>query len=94
MTDELILEEVILKPSDIDVRAYIDHLRDARLALAAALELIDTQDGESPHSLSIWRLREVNRLYRIDALLQAAEYIGGPDPTRSDWARSTGRSGR
>lgn len=78
-------DEVIRKPSDIDARAYIDHLRDARLAVLASLELIDVQDGETPHSLNTWRLREINRLHRIIALVEAAEFIGGPDPRRCDY---------
>lgn len=77
--------EIIRKPSDIDARAYIDHLRDARLAVLASLELIDVQDGETTYSLNTWRLREIERLRRIIALIEAAEFIGGPDPTRSEW---------
>lgn len=51
----------------------LDHIADARHALAAATELIEPVEDESFHSLSMWRIRTLNRIATADATLARLE---------------------
>ena len=58
-------------PDHIHLSAVLDHIQDARLALRAARELIEPTNNESPHSLSLWRLRSLSYLDGLDRQIAA-----------------------